>query len=244
MKTDEQNFLSVLYEIQRFHSPNLAILAPKDEPLFEIDLNTREIHAPEIISVKEDHRAETIYFKVARYYDGIDLAKTCCIIQYINALGESRVYAVPYYDAETYSELNIMLFPWVIDGEATKAAGTVQYSVRFFKLNSQGSLLVYNLNTLPTTGIVEKGFDMKYEAIYNRVEVNAGNYMFDYYYLQDPDTGEYYLDTARQFDSSAIYYEKTLFDENRMTSWGASFLEQITSAAREAAEQKLTWSII
>jgi len=108
-------------------------LLPSTERIYEIDLNTRTIDAPEWLSVETDHRSETIYFKVPRYFDHMDLTTTVCVIQYINANGEGRVYPVPYYDITTCTRENFetleqepyILFPWVIDGEATKAAGDV-----------------------------------------------------------------------------------------------------------------------
>jgi hypothetical protein len=47
---------------------------PLDEPLFEIDANSRSIAVPSEFSrngvgVKGDHQAETLYFRVDRYFD-------------------------------------------------------------------------------------------------------------------------------------------------------------------------------
>ena len=46
---------------------------PRDEPVYEIDLNTRTIKAPDFLSVEEDHNSEVIWFMVDRFYDNIDL---------------------------------------------------------------------------------------------------------------------------------------------------------------------------
>ena len=53
------------------------IMLPADEPLFEIDANTRVISIPEHfrkngISVQGDDLAETVYFKIYRYFDKND----------------------------------------------------------------------------------------------------------------------------------------------------------------------------
>ena len=124
--------------------------------------------------MSDDHRAETIYFTVDRYFDHIDLATTVCVVQYINAAGEGRVYAVPFYDIETFSghrgsknegdDMPKILFPWCIEGEATKEAGDVQYSVRFYKINEGGKFFQYNLNTLPVTSKVLHGMDVITES--------------------------------------------------------------------------------
>lgn len=179
MITERQEYLDLLYKIQDENKPSLAVLIPGDERVFNIDLNTRTIEAPEYLSVASDHRSEVVYFRVARYYDAIDLSNTICIIQYVNANKEGRVYAVPFYDVDTLSETNEMLIPWEIDGEATVAAGTVQYAVRFYKLDSRitDKRLVYNLNTQTASSKVLKGIDIVPEEIQNS---NDKEYMATY----------------------------------------------------------------
>lgn len=167
MITEKQEYLDLLYKIQDENKPSLAILLPGDEKIYNIDLATRTIEAPEYLSVETDHRSEVIYFKVARYYDAIDLSNTVCVIQYINANKEGRVYAVPYYDIDTLSETNEMLIPWEVDGEATVAAGDVKYAIRFYKLDSRitDKRLVYNLNTLTASSKVLHGIDIDPEEL-------------------------------------------------------------------------------
>lgn len=167
MITEKQEYLDLLYKIQDENKPSLAILLPGDEKIYNVDLATRTIEAPEYLSVETDHRSEVIYFKVARYYDAIDLSNTVCVIQYINANKEGRVYAVPYYDIDTLSDTNEMLIPWEVDGEATVAAGDVQYAIRFYKLDSRitDKRLVYNLNTLTASSKVLHGIDIDPEEL-------------------------------------------------------------------------------
>ena len=141
MITDSKEYLGLLYKIQDENPPSVAVLAPAYEPFIEIDWATRTINAPEYISVKSDHRSETVFFKMGRYYDTVDLSRMCGIIQYINAAGEGRVYNIPFYDVDTCSDENMILFPWVIEGEATKAAGEIQFSIRFYELDTSGSYL-------------------------------------------------------------------------------------------------------
>lgn len=52
-----------------------------------------------------------------------------------------------------------ILIPWVIEGPATKAAGPVQYSIRFYKVDDLGQNITYNLNTKPATSKVLAGID-------------------------------------------------------------------------------------
>ena len=84
------------------NKPILSIILPSDERVFDVDLNTREISVPTFLSVTKDHRAETVYFLVDRYYEYKDLAQTSCMIEFINADGEGGFYPVPFYDISSY----------------------------------------------------------------------------------------------------------------------------------------------
>lgn len=161
MITTPKEYYDLLYRIQDENKPSLVVLLPSDEKIYEVDMNSRKIEAPKYLSVELDHRAETIYFKVGRYYDNIDLANMTCVVQYINAKGEGRVYPVPFYDVETYADENMMLFPWCIDGEATKASGNVTYSIRFYDIDESATYMRYNMSTLPSKSEVLHGISSK-----------------------------------------------------------------------------------
>ena len=103
MITTPRDYYNLYHRIQSENAPSLAILLPTDERIYNVDLNSRVVEAPEYLGVERDHRAEVIYFKVNRFYDFFDLTQSVCVIQYINALGESRAYVVPYYDIDTLS---------------------------------------------------------------------------------------------------------------------------------------------
>lgn len=243
MYTDSEEYKALLYRIQDQNMPSLAVLAPSYEPFFEIDLNTRTITTPKILSVKTDHQSEVIYFKVARWYDNIDLTTMCCIIQYVNAAGEGRVYPVPYYDVDTCSgeEKETILFPWVVDQEATKAAGNVKFSVRFFRLDDSGKYLVYNLNTLQTVVKIEKGLDMKYDMVYRPIELTESTYKKYTYYISR--RSGIYEQATGEFDASVQYYARTTL-ENDKTDFAANFMEQLVHYAQKAAENDLTWIVL
>lgn len=241
MITDSKEYLGLLYKIQDENPPSLAVLAPAYEPFIEIDWSTRTINAPEFISVKSDHRSETVFFKMGRYYDCVDLSRMCGIIQYINAAGEGRVYTIPFYDVDTCSDENMILFPWVIEGEATKAAGKIQYSIRFFELDDSGTYLLYNLNTLPAESQVLEGINMKYDEVYKKVELTSQTYRKGVYYVLNRN-GNYVLSTE-DYDTNQTYYEMTTLNGD-MTDFTATFLEQMVAQAQEAASHDLTWLVI
>lgn len=162
------NLISLLHKIQsEISAENPAssdtIILPKDTKIYNIDLDTREIEAPEVLSVQSDHYAETFYFLVDRYYDNMDLAQTNCIIQYVIG-DQSYVYAVPYCDVTTFE--GKILIPWIISASATQSGGTVKYFVRFYL--TKGSLtedpetkesqahFIYSLSTLPAKSTILK----------------------------------------------------------------------------------------
>ena len=159
MITTAVEYYKELYRIQDENFPSLAILLPQDEKIYNINLNSRVIEIPEYLSVATDHKAETIYFKVDRFYKYMDLTSTVCVIQYINAIGESHYYPVPFYDAITFADEDKILIPWNISGNATKAAGNVKFSIRFYRIDLANHHFVYNLNTLPAVGKVLYGLN-------------------------------------------------------------------------------------
>lgn len=55
-----------------------------------------------------------------------------------------------------------MIIPWNIDGSATQKAGTIRYSIRFYKLTGEGenAELVYNLNTLPAESEIKESLNV------------------------------------------------------------------------------------
>ena len=164
MITTPQDYNSKLHLIQDTNKPTVAVLLPSDEKIYNIDLSERKIEAPAYLSIEKDHYAETIYFLVDRYYDNIDLTETTCIVQYINAKNESRIYAVPFYDITTFP--GKILFPWCIDSEVTKVAGNVKFSMKFyntFKNEDDEVLFSFNLNTLFAFSKVLNGLDVAKE---------------------------------------------------------------------------------
>lgn len=104
MITDPKEYYELLYLIQDRNNLQTSIgqippiPMPSTEQILKVDLNKRTIEAPTFLSMEKDHRAETIFFEVDRFFGPVDLALTTCIIQYQNNKKESRIYPVPYYD--------------------------------------------------------------------------------------------------------------------------------------------------
>ena len=172
MITISTEYYRNLYRIQQDHNlPSLAILLPSTENIYELDLNSRKIEAPEFLGTDTEHAAEVIYFKCDRFFDYMDLASCAIIIQYRVDTGELDpktrkriykygIYAVPFVDVATCSLENKMLIPWCVDGNVTAQAGEVTFSIRFYKIDIDGEYVTYNLSTLPVKTKVLEGLNV------------------------------------------------------------------------------------
>lgn len=153
-------YIKYLSYIQSNNRPAIAVL-PSTEKVYNIDLKTRQIETPEYLSVEHDHKSETVYFKVNRFFDYMDLSETTCIVQYITADNKARIYVVPFYDITSFSKEDKMLIPWCVDGGATAVAGPIQYSIRFYKVDAEGQQFLYNLNTSPARSKILYGMEVQ-----------------------------------------------------------------------------------
>lgn len=168
MITTPEEFLKKLYLVNNKNVPTIALLMPSTETIYNVDLNKRTIEAPEFLSVETDHFSETVYFKVDRYYDNMDLTNTVCIIQYENKNAKKEdgtpaggyAYLVPFYDIQHFKDENKILIPWAIGGPATAAAGDVDFAIRFYQVSADGQQIVYSLNTLPSHSKVLHGMNV------------------------------------------------------------------------------------
>ncbi len=153
MITNSEEYLDFLTKIQN-GTPTYEIRVPSDEPIYEVDLNTRVIDAPKFLSVETDHDAELVYFSIDRYFENVDLLTCAGLVLFKNAKNEEYAYLIPAYDV--VSKPGKIIFGWNIQGAVTKYSGNVQFAFKFFKLNEKfddesnsfKSVLEFDLNTL------------------------------------------------------------------------------------------------
>lgn len=175
MITNPTDYYSVLHQIQDENFPVKypALPAPEDEKLVQINLNSRTIsNENNYITVEGDHAAEIIYFEIDRYFDTMDLTNMMCIIQYINADNEKRIYPVPYYDLITKKDK--IIFPWILNYSATKKTGLLKYMITFYHIEKDTNNLMFNLNTQPDV-----------IKVYNRLNYDNVSQEEDYYVVDD-----------------------------------------------------------
>lgn len=126
------------------------LLLPLDEEVFEINANARTITVPPNfkkygVSIQGDEIAETLLFKIDRFFDYMDLDMTDIYVQWTNPLKEEGASKIIMRDSE--SEPGKILFGWPLTSKITKVAGPLKFSVRFFKRDSETQSVTYSFNT-------------------------------------------------------------------------------------------------
>lgn len=126
---------------------------PTDEEIFKIDANTRKINVPSVfrsngIGVVGDNYAETLWFKIDKYFDIQDLGTDSISIRIYWELPGTKIkgYSIPQYK-DVWSEAGQLIFGWVIPELLTENPGNLLFSVRFFEDEDGG----YEFNTLSQT---------------------------------------------------------------------------------------------
>ena len=153
-----------------------CLAMPVDEPLFEIDANARTITVPAEfkkngIAVVGDHLAETVYFKIDKYFDyqsfydllqGDDKGKVVINWAFTptGSKTATEVQSVYAFGPADDLEPGYLIFGWIIDRDMTAASGTLTFSVQFFHdINGE---IDYSFNTL--TANVAVGNTLKLKA--------------------------------------------------------------------------------
>lgn len=167
----EQYFTRIgdLYAIDKKY----ALLLPLDEPMFEINANTREIVIPAHfkkhgVSVEGDTIAETLIFKINRFVDFVDLSETDIFVQWeIEGKEEYSNITFKYLDYDP----EFLLFAWPITNKVTEKAGVLKFSVRCIKREGENSPITYSFNTLPASVGISKA--LKSDLVYETEAENA-----------------------------------------------------------------------
>ena len=153
--------MALLAELQE-NNKTIVTVVPSDAEIINVDLDKREIQIgssaySKFLSVAHDHYAETIYFKVPRYFDGVDLLRMCCVVEYTNADNESRVSPILVKDVT--SQPGYIIFGWCIHGDATKKSGNIKFAIRFYAVNLESQMFIYSLRTQQAIGKIMYGVE-------------------------------------------------------------------------------------
>lgn len=135
---------------------------------FKIDPITHAIKncsSSKNVLIQHDHNSERLTFELPRMIDGHDMSKCDQVqVHYINI--DSKDKNKTSKDAHDLEDLDIspdgddvVICSWLIDGNATKYAGTLNFLLKFKCLEDDGSVC-YAWNTAIYTGIsVSEGMD-------------------------------------------------------------------------------------
>lgn len=134
-------------------------MLPIDEPLFEINANTRLIKIPDEfkngISVQGDEIAETIFFSIDRYFDTTDFYDDFIVPvvqwKYADETGEGAYHLSATTGKAVIEDQNSItggkikvVFGWPISSEVTEKAKNIQFGVRFYTIVDESGNLIEN----------------------------------------------------------------------------------------------------
>ena len=141
-------------------------ILPLDEPFFEINANTRTITIPKeftSVQVQGDNLAETIYFKIARYFDTVDLYMQNISIKYELPDGSKRKIE-PWIKIieETSGDV---VFGWSLTDIATSQVGNLKFAVEFYTIGENQNI-DYSFNTLSNEIPIRRGLNIDVDNVF------------------------------------------------------------------------------
>lgn len=175
-----EGFFGNIIEISALDKKYLRL--PLDEPMFEIDANTRKIEVPNEfksngLSVQGDHLAETVYFVIDRYFDYMDLSNTDVTINWKMGAETGKT------DKFTMSADVIpgsIVFGWPVNNVVTQKSGALTFAVEFTRKDNQGNVL-YDFNTLAASINIKDGLvigDVEVVSLDNDILAALANSQF------------------------------------------------------------------
>lgn len=160
-----ESFFGYIQEIGELDKKFLRL--PLDEPLFEIDANSRKITIPSDftangLSVQGDHLAETVFFSIDRYFDYMDLNN--CNIRINWKIGDVSGQSVNF-SKSVDAEPGKIIFGWPVAKDLTGKSGTLSFAVEFYA--ERDNVISYSLNTLISTINIKEGLVLINPTIIN-----------------------------------------------------------------------------
>lgn len=126
---------------------------------FKIDITTREItnESGKVTLMQHDHNSERFTFEIPRYVDGHDMS-LCNLVQ-IHYQNKETATNIAFEDVYEVSDFKvdvvrdtIVVFSWLISGNATQYVGALNFSVRFACVADDGTV-EYAWNTAAHYGV-------------------------------------------------------------------------------------------
>lgn len=113
--------------------------------------------AVKMLLVQHDHNSERFTFELPRYIDGHDMMLCDSVqIHYIN-IGDGSNTSEDVYEVDDLSTSpagdDVVIFSWLISGNATKYVGSLSFAIRFACLSADKSSVTYAWHTTPHTAV-------------------------------------------------------------------------------------------
>lgn len=99
-----------------------------------------------IFAIEGDTNSRIVTFKIARYFDGVDLSQKEIVVNYVNA-NNQKGYITTQNKIITNTTLS---FDWKASSGATAYAGDIKIEIEFLERN-EGGTKIYSLQTRPLT---------------------------------------------------------------------------------------------
>lgn len=122
-----------------------------DEHISRVDANKNITIDASQINISQEENSQFIPFEMSRYYDGYDLMNAVIWFYYVSSDGvdgSSKAVNVSY-DTATIK------FGWLIDGNATHAAGSLKFEIHAIGVNSKGNAYVWKTKTFDKMTVLQ-----------------------------------------------------------------------------------------
>ncbi|MBE5925576.1 MAG: hypothetical protein E7270_01085 [Lachnospiraceae bacterium] len=164
-----EHYYDILKNFTIDYTPTWGYI-PLDEDRIVVDLDTREMFLPDsltdFIAMTNDHRSQTVYFEVDRYFEDVDLAGLTCCVEYVTPEDKEnkvesrfRLYPITLKSMIKQGTTEKLLLAWNLGSEATSQAGVLSFALHFFKVNFETESLAYSLYTKPCFGNILEGLE-------------------------------------------------------------------------------------
>ena len=130
IKSIEDYYSNITGIVQMKKLDPSVLRVPLDEPIININADTRQIELTkefgktQLLTVENDHLAETIYFQIDRYFDLQDLAADDIKI-YIQYYLNDQVQGYSEAICPDIGTAGKLIFGWQISDEVTSESGTL-----------------------------------------------------------------------------------------------------------------------
>lgn len=151
-----EQFFGNIQEIAQIDEKFLRL--PLDEPMLAINADTRKIDVDSTpfkangIAVQGDHLAETVFFKIDKYFDYMDLMNTDIYINW--KIGSESGRDKCFIKSDSIIP-GCIVFGWSIANHMTGKSGALSFAVELEIMHDDGKK--YSLNTLSANLAVKDG---------------------------------------------------------------------------------------